>query len=155
MLSIKRFLVSIISAGAIAAGGVVAAAPAGAQGPPTQQGLVNIAITDTAIAIPISLAANICDVNVAVLVDQLEDAPADCRADAGNETNIEFANGGGTGPPFQQGLVNVLVDNVAVVVPIGVAANVCDVNVAVLVDDFLDQPADCRAGAVNVTSVQL
>lgn len=34
-------------------------------------------------------------------------------------------------------------------VPIGVAANICDVNVAVLVDQFLDAPADCNADATS------
>jgi hypothetical protein len=147
MLSVKRFLVSVIGAGALTVGGVVAAAPAGAQGPVTQQGLVNITIQNVGVQIPVSLAANICDVNVAVLVDTLQDAPADCTAEAGTEANIVLADPGG--PVNQQGLVNVVLRNVFVQVPIGIAANVCDVNVAVLVDTFLDAPADCNADATS------
>src|SRR5215213_2493550 len=47
----------------------------------------------------------------------------------------------------QEGLVNLDVSGNTVQVPIGIAANVCDVNVAVLVNDFLDQAAKCDAGA--------
>ncbi len=36
---------------------------------------------------------------------------------------------------------------VAVQVPVSVAANVCDVNVAVLVDDLVDDAASCDAVA--------
>jgi hypothetical protein len=148
VFGIKRFLVSIIGAGALTVGGAVAATPAPAQ-PVFQEGLVNVAITDVGVQIPIALAANICDVNVAVLVSDLQDDSADCEADASSTADITFANGGGNGPVFQQGLVNVLVTDVAVQVPIGIAANVCDVNVAVLVDQFLDEGSDCNADALS------
>ena len=149
----KRFLVSMIGAGAMTVGGVAAATPAVAQ-PPTQEGLVNVAITDVGVQIPIALAANICDVNVAVLVSDLQDDSADCVADANSTADITFANGPGDGPPRQQGLVNVLVTDVAVQVPIGIAANVCDVNVAVLVNEFLDQASDCNADADSEAFVE-
>lgn len=144
MFPIKRFVISIVGAGAIAAGGVAAAAPAGAQ-PVTQEGLVNVAITDVGVQIPVALAANICDVNVAVLVSDLQDESADCEADATSTADITFADGGA--PTTQQGLVNVLVSDVVVQVPIGIAANACDVNVAVLVDEFVDSASDCNADA--------
>jgi hypothetical protein len=151
VLSIKRFLVSMIGAGAMTVGGAAAAIPAAAQ-PVTQDGLVNVAITDVGVQIPIGVAANICDVNVAILVDRLQDAPADCDADVGQEANIEFADSGG--PTQQNGLVNVVLDDVFLQVPIGIAANICDVNVAVLVSEFLDAPTDCIADVVQVTSIQ-
>jgi len=153
MKAVKRFLVSIIGASALAAGGVAAAAPAGAQ-PVTQEGLVNVAITDVGVQVPLSLAANICDVNVAVLVSDLQDDSADCAADATSTADITFADGSDT--TTQQGLVNVVVSDVAVQVPIGIAANVCDVNVAVLVNQFLDSASDCNADADSeafITSV--
>jgi hypothetical protein len=117
-----------------------------------QEGLVNVAITDVGVQIPVSLAASICDVNVAVLVDQLQDAPADCAAHAGSEANIEFADPGG--PTTQEGLMNVLVSDVFVQVPIGIAANVCDVNVDILVSELQDAPATCDAEAVSVSTIQ-
>ena len=57
-------------------------------------------------------------------------------------------------PVFTGGLVNVTIvdvasgNQVAVQVPIGVAANVCDVNAAVLVNEFQDDgTADCTSEA--------
>jgi hypothetical protein len=91
---VKRFLVSVIGAGALTVGGVIAAAPAGAQ-PVTQQDLVNVTIQNVGVQIPVSLAANVCNVNVAVLVDKIQDRPADCAADAGSEANLVLADPGG------------------------------------------------------------
>src|SRR3954452_3101776 len=46
----------------------------------------------------------------------------------------------------QNGLVNLNLENITVQVPIGVAANVCDVNVAVLANLVdLGQATQCRA----------
>jgi hypothetical protein len=47
--------------------------------------------------------------------------------------------------PRQQGLVNVDLGNVTLQVPIGVAANVCDVNVAVLAELGPDEAQPCDA----------
>jgi hypothetical protein len=123
----------------------IAAGPASAQ----QTGLVNIDISDNVIQVPVTVAANICDVNVAVLVADLQDAPADCTAegDAGAEA-ITPAQGNGGGP--QTGLVNVKVEGNTVQVPIAVAANVCDVNVAILVDLLADDEASCDADASSI-----
>ena len=135
----------MIGAGAMTVGGVATAAPAVAQ-PPTQEGLVNVAITGVGVQIPIALAANICDVNVAVLVGDLVDDSAECEADATSDADADIFTLG-SGSTTQRGLVNVLVEDVVVQVPIGIAANVCDVNVAVLVSTFLDQASDCNADA--------
>jgi hypothetical protein len=43
---------------------------------------VNVNSTDVAVQIPVALAANVCDVNVAVLVDELIDGSAPCTARA-------------------------------------------------------------------------
>lgn len=109
-----------------------------------QGGLVNVNLQDlqlvipVSVAVPVGIAANVCDVNVATLRERgarctaennsfaLSRAIADATLDSG---------GGGGGRNTQNGLVNVnvqdlqLVVPVSVAVPIGVAANVCDVNV--------------------------
>jgi hypothetical protein len=146
----------------------VSTSTAAAQGVGTA-GLVNVVLVDfldvnnnnVQIQVPVSVAANVCDVNAAVLVQQFaDDGDATCDADATSFATAGSAQGGGNGPgggqggPFvgTAGLVNVvLVDvvditgnNVQVQVPVSVAANVCDVNVAILVQEFQDTgAADC------------
>jgi hypothetical protein len=127
------------------------AGPAAAQ-PIFQQGLVNIVVGDVTIQVPVAVAANICDVNVAVLVGDFRDeGSADCdsqaMADAGI-TDAVVTPGPPTTPIVQQGLVNVIIGDVTVRVPIAVALNVCDVNLAILVGDFFDDGnATCTADA--------
>jgi hypothetical protein len=48
-------------------------------------------------------------------------------------------------PPEQSGLVNVNVEDVTLLVPIGVAANVCNLDVAVLAELTDDEAAPCDA----------
>jgi hypothetical protein len=139
MRNSKLRLVSTLAVAAIAAG--VVAAPASAQN--TQEGLVNVAVEDVVVQVPVAVAANICDVNVAVLAEVADDAAA-CEATA-DSTATRGPNSNGP-PTKQSGLVNVLLDDVLVQVPIALAANVCDVNVAVLAD--LDDDAEaCVATA--------
>ena len=131
---------AIAALSAVVATAAVLAAPAPAQ--TNQQGLVNVAIEDVTVQLPISVAANVCDVNVAVLaeiVDQAEscDATADSAASAGPS---------GNGNVRQEGLVNVLVDDVVIQAPIALAANICDVNVAILAR-VLDDASSCEAVA--------
>jgi hypothetical protein len=136
-----RFRMSIAVA-AVAASLCIAAAPAAAQ----QQGLVNVDISGNTIQVPIAVAANICDVNVAVLVNDLRDDAAMCNATADADAITPAdGNGGGAGP--QEGLINVIIADNVVQVPISVAANICDVNVAVLVDLVDDDAAACTADA--------
>jgi hypothetical protein len=107
-----------------------------------QEGLVNVAVEDVVVQAPIALAANICDVNVAVLAEFADNAAA-CEATAdATATRGPSSNQ----PTRQEGLVNVLVDDVLIQLPIAVAANVCDVNVAVLAR-FLDDAEACTATA--------
>lgn len=44
--------------------------------------LVNVQLDDVTVAVPIALAANICDVNVNVLAQQLRNGGASCTADS-------------------------------------------------------------------------
>ena len=55
---------------------------------PHQSGLVNVAVVDNTVQIPIGVAANVCGVSVAVLAEDLAGGPVTCdiaqgqRADA-------------------------------------------------------------------------
>jgi hypothetical protein len=137
----RKLLVTAFLAGVLSVG---AATPGVAQ---NQRGLVNIAVGDVTIQVPVALAANICDVNVAVLVgDFRDDGEADCTTVAGSEATV--TRGPASTPVVQRGLVNVAIGDVTVQVPIAAALNLCDVNLAVLVADFFDGGgASCEAEA--------
>ena len=62
--------------------GTATRAPGGG-GPTTQNGLVNLAITNNTIQVPVGIAANICGVQAGVLANQLQQGAARCDA-AGN-----------------------------------------------------------------------
>jgi hypothetical protein len=136
-MRIKR-LIAVLTATAALAG--VLASPASAQ--TTQEGLVNVAVEDVIVQVPVAVAANVCDVNVAVLAEVADDAAA-CEATAESTATAGPRSGG---PVNQSGLVNVLIQDVLVQVPVSVAANVCDVNVAVLAQ-LDDQAEACDATA--------
>ncbi|MDQ3719520.1 MAG: hypothetical protein M3350_01865 [Actinomycetota bacterium] len=55
----------------------------GGGGGAQQEGLVNLAITDNTIQVPVGLAANICGVQASVLAQELRQGDASCDA-AGN-----------------------------------------------------------------------
>jgi hypothetical protein len=140
---LRKLIAPILVAGTLAVG---AATPAVAQ-PTFQRGLVNINIGDVTIQVPIAIAANVCDVNVAVLVGRFADSgEATCDAFAESGATVTPAPPGG-GPVVQEGLVNVNIGDVTVQVPIAVAANLCDVNIAILVGDFLDEDGDATCTA--------
>jgi hypothetical protein len=141
----RFFVAAVLAAGLM----LIPATQASAQN--QQNGLVNVLIEDVTVQVPISVAANICDVNVAVLVNNFADDAAACEATAESAATNGGGNGGG-GPTTQEGLVNVLVQDVLIQVPVSVAANVCDVNVAVLVDTFLDEARACDATAQSLAT---
>ncbi len=143
---------TLAAAATLAFGAAVGlASPAAAQ-PPNQSGLVNVNISDLVVQIPIAVAANICDVNVAVLVQDLVDDAAACNAAATPNADTDITTGGGA-PGRQEGLVNVNVSNIVIQAPIGVVANVCDVNVAVLVSDLVDDAAACTGSARPTSTI--
>lgn len=117
------------------------AAPAAAQ---TQEGLVNVNVSDVTVQAPIAVAANVCDTNVNVLAQQLGMGGAECDAQATSDAVFTPQEGPA---PNQEGLVNVNVDDVVVQLPITVAANVCDTNVNVLARQFRLGGATCDAVA--------
>jgi hypothetical protein len=141
---------NLIAASALTLAGTgLLGAPASAQ-PVTQQGLVNVNITDVAVQVPIGVAANVCDVNVAVLVNTFLDSADDCNADTEQQAVVESSPGG---PVNQEGLANVNLTDVSVQVPIGIAANICDVNVGVLVGALLDSADGCDASGIEITRI--
>ena len=110
---------------------------------PNQSGLVNVAVVDNTVQIPIGVAANVCGVAVNVLASATAVAPVDCTAVAGAEATGPAAGGGGGGN--QDGLINLYVADNTVQVPIGVAANICGVSANVLAQGTIVGPAECDA----------
>ncbi len=111
---------------------------------PQQNGLVNVAVVDNTVQIPIGVAANVCDVAVNVLATATVTSPADCTAVA-PATAFSTGGGGGGGGGSQSGLVNLWVSDNTIPVPIGIAANICDVAVNVLAQGTATGPAECAA----------
>jgi hypothetical protein len=97
-----------------------------------QNGLVNLNLENITVQVPIGVAANVCDVNVAVLANLVDTgATQPCTALANTDASAVTV-GAPTGTTTQNGLVNVNVSDVTVQVPIAAAVNICDVNPAVL-----------------------
>ena len=111
---------------------------------------MNVNIEDVQVLVPIALAANLCDVNVGVLASQERQGGATCEATA--ESIGTPGNGSGGAPTNQQGLVNVNIADVDVLIPIGIAANVCDVNAAILAEQIRQGGASCIATADAIAS---
>jgi hypothetical protein len=77
------------------------AAPASAQN--QQQGLVNAAVEDVIVQVPVAVAANVCHVNVAVL-PQLDDTAEACEATADAAAQPGSGPGGGNGTGGANGI---------------------------------------------------
>ena len=87
-MNVRRTAAALTSAAALSVTGIAMAQPAGAA-PVITGGLVNVTIVDLAdvnvedvtVQIPVSAAANVCDVNAAVLLAAIEDTgTAECTA---------------------------------------------------------------------------
>jgi hypothetical protein len=146
----KSRVLAVLTTCVLAVGVVAGSASAQNQ---NQNGLVNVAVGDVLVQLPIAVAANVCDVNVAVLAQVTDTGDGVCTADAQAVADAITPPGGGGPNQNQQGLVNIAIGDVTVQVPVGIAANVCDVNVAVLAaiadaGDTLtcDASADSSAG---------
>jgi hypothetical protein len=133
-------LVGIFVALALSLG--IAAAPASAQ---TQTGLVNVAVTDNTVQVPIAVAANVCGVQVGVLAAGLQQGAVTCNAQANAIAVAPAAGGGGGGTATQTGLVNILVADNTIQIPVAVAANVCGVQAAILAAGVVQGPVRCDA----------
>jgi hypothetical protein len=148
--ALRKSFVPLIAAVFLVA--VMAVAPASAA---RQNGLVNINIEDNIVQVPIGIAANVCDVNAAVLAAIVDTGDTECDAEsevlAGATITDADNTGGGT---VQNGLVNVNVEGNAVQVPIAAAANICDVNLAVLIAFIADHgetSCTAKSGALSET----
>ena len=130
------------AAAALATCGMALGLAGPAQAQNVQEGLVNVALEDITVQVPIAIAANVCDLNVAVLAE-IADEGGTCTATADSAAS---AGPSGNGNTRQEGLVNVLVQDVLVQVPVSLAANICDVNVALL-GEVADDQAVCNADA--------
>lgn len=134
---------------------LAAAAPSQAQVPelpelpPLQDGLVNVNVSDVVVQLPIAVAANVCEVAVNVLAEQIRDGDAaTCTSLAEPGSTVDWNDGNRQSKGQQRGLVNVNVSDIVVQVPIAVAANVCEVAVNVLArQDRSGDAAVCDAQA--------
>ena len=120
--------------------GVVAAAPASSA---NQNGLVNVAVVNNTVQVPIGVAANVCGVTVNALASGILTGPTACDAVAGATASAAPRNGGGGGN--QSGLVNLFVANNTIQVPVGLAANICGVTANVLATATATGGATCAA----------
>jgi hypothetical protein len=146
MLNSMRFRVSAVVA-AVATSLCIAAAPASAQ---QQEGLVNIIVTDVNVQVPVSVAANVCDVNVLVLATQEREGGSQCTATSASVASAGPGDQDGmSGSDVEQdGLVNVLLSNVNAQIPISVAANICDLNVGVLAQQLRVGESTCETASL-------
>jgi hypothetical protein len=140
MRNTARFFVLALAAVMMMA---FAAVPASAQ--VDQEGLVNVNLGDVNVQLPVTAAANVCNIAVGVLAEQAMDGDATCDAEARGQAINRGGNGGGN--VNQDGLVNVNVGDVNVQLPITAAANVCNVAVGVLAEQNMDGDATCDAEA--------
>jgi hypothetical protein len=89
-----------VAAVALLAGSLTLAPAATASAQVTQNGLVNVSIDNTNLivapdvnvqaAVPIGLAANVCNVNVAVLANLVSSAPTTCDSTVNQRTEQNF-----------------------------------------------------------------
>jgi hypothetical protein len=139
----RKGLVTLVAALCMAVAATVSPATAA-----TQNGLVNLNLEGNTVQVPVAVAANVCDVSVAAILAGIRDVGAtDCDATASalSDATITTPDGGNT---RQNGLINVNVEDNLIQIPIAAAANVCDVNVAILLAAILDQGATgCTADA--------
>jgi hypothetical protein len=136
----KARIAAVFTAAVVSLG--IIAGPASAQ-PTQQQGLVNVAVTDNTVQVPIGVAANVCGVTAAVLANQISTNSVDCSA-ISNATAFSQGNGGGGGAQ-QNGLVNIALTGNTVQIPVSAAANVCGVGVAVLAQFVNTSDIACTA----------
>jgi hypothetical protein len=133
----------VAAAGALA---LTAASPAMAAQNQAGNSLVNVQIGDVTVLVPVAVAANICDVNVNVLAQQNRGGTPTCTADATSVAD-PGADVGNSSNTAGDSLVNVQAGDVLLQLPIGVAANVCDVNANVLAEQNRLGQAACDAVA--------
>jgi hypothetical protein len=110
--------------------------------PDLQEGLVNVNVSDVVVQLPIAVAANVCEVAVNVLAEQIRDGEAaECTSLAESGATVPWNDGNQNQRGQQRGLVNVNVSDIVVQAPISVAANICEVAVNVIAQQDRSQDA--------------
>ena len=129
---------------ALAATGALALTGAGsAQAATQQEGLVNVSLTNTTVQVPVAVAANICQVQANVIAQNNVQDPGVCTSIS--RSTADNGGGGGGGNTRQSGLVNVAVTDLTAQIPVGVAANVCNVQANVIASGNVQDPGLCTA----------
>ncbi|MDQ3384875.1 MAG: DUF320 domain-containing protein [Actinomycetota bacterium] len=136
----RRTILSLAGSAALSIG--LFAAPASAA--VDQDGLVNVNLSDNVVQVPVAAAVNLCDVTVAILAAQADTGNTQCDAVADSEARAERR---GPSNVSQEGLVNVNVSGNTIQVPVAVAANICDVDLAVLALQIDTGEVACTARA--------
>jgi hypothetical protein len=123
--------------------------------PDLQEGLVNVNVSDVIVQLPIAVAANVCEVAVNVLAEQIRDGDAaECTSMAESGATVPWNDGNQNQRGQQRGLVNVNVSDIVVQAPISVAANICEVAVNVLArQDRSGDAAVCDAQGYSDANV--
>lgn len=134
-----RRIVAVAMTTATAA--AMAAGPAAAQ---PQSGLVNVDIANNTVQVPISVAANVCGVQAGVLATGLASAPYQCTSSSSGTATVTPSTGTGGGGP-QQGLVNLAITGNTIQVPVGLAANLCQIQAGVLASEMVQGAGTCKA----------
>ena len=149
-MSIKRRAALTLAGAASAAVMVIAPGTAGAANNQAGNSLVNVQIGDVLVQVPVAVAANLCDVNVNVLAQQAAAGAPTCTADA-DATADGPPGPGASSNRAGDSLVNVQLGDITAQLPIGVAANICDVNANVLAAQSKLGEAACTATATPTT----
>lgn len=123
---------------------IAAVSPASAATNRAGDSLVNVQVGDITILVPVAVAANLCDIDVNVLSDQVEAGDTTCDATAESIASPGDGSEGSTNIGGNS-LVNVQIGDITALIPIAVAANVCDVAVNVLAQQLGTGEATCDA----------
>jgi hypothetical protein len=143
---LKRQIMAVVGACALSIG-FAAPAQAAPGGNSAGDSLVNVQVGDVTLLVPVAVAANLCDINVNVLANQVRDGDTTCTATAESLASPGSGNGQGGGNAAGDSLVNVQIGDVTVALPIAIAANVCDINVNVLANQVRNGDTTCTASS--------
>jgi hypothetical protein len=141
LTSVRKRTVAVAATASVLAFGL-SALPAAAQ--TQQQGLVNVALINNNVQVPVAVAANICDVSVNAISTGAVTSGGNCTA-ISSPSASGGGGGGGGGSTSQTGLVNIDVSNNNVQVPVGVAANICDVSANVITSGTFTTGGNCSS----------
>ena len=143
-MRVKRYLAAVSAVAVFALTGLAGTAPAQTT---NQTGLINVSLTNTTVQVPVSIAANICGVNVGALATLISSGSTTCNATSSSDAVVPLTIGTppSTATTNQTGLVNVSLTNTTIQVPIAAAVNLCGLNVAILAVLESTGPASCTA----------